>query len=207
MKILLAILALGAALGASAAEAPPTVQSVLDRFTAAVGGHPALEAIDVRHYRGTIIEDLSWKDPTHEETPFVAEADAAGRVRYAESEHWAELPDSNDTALGAKLHWLLHPHFAVCVEEFFPGLTISGREVRAGRNVVVLAPRDLDFAYYALYFDEETGLLNHVGYHNDLQDWRAENGVLFPHRWVFGRKGGHTTYVFAEIGSGRAPTP
>jgi hypothetical protein len=53
--------------------------------------------------------------------------------------------------------------------------------------------------------DEETGLLNHVGYHNDLGDWRAVNGVKHPHRWAFGHKGGHTTYISEKIVVSKAP--
>lgn len=208
--LLAAALLAGAAPPAAAGPGPgdgdlPTVRDVLDRFVTAVGGRTALERLHVRHYRGTIAQDLSWQDPQHRETAFLAEADASGRVRYAETGGWADLPDTNASDLRGKLRWLLHPRYALVVERFFPHLAVHGREVRAGRPVVVLAPRDLDFAYYALYFDEETGLLGHVGYHNDLEDWREEDGVLVPHRWVFGRKGGHTTYVFEEIAAGPAP--
>ena len=210
MKIPLAVLTMAVALaaGVAAAQPPadlPTVEAVLARFVAAVGGATALEQPQVRHYRGTIVQDLTWTDPQHQETPFLAEADAAGRVRYAEVAAWADVPDTNASSLSAKLRWILHPRFALQVEEFFPNLAVTGRETRNGRPVVVLSPRDLKFEHYALYFDEETGLLNHVGYHNDVQDWREVDGVLFPHRWVFGRKGGHTTYVFAEVAAGPAP--
>lgn len=175
---------------------------VLERFVEAVGGRAALEAIENRTVRGTIVQDLTWSDPTHEETPFVAEADARGRVRYAESADRADLPDLDDGEPSRQLRWLLHPRFALVVEEFFPGLRVAGREVRDGREVVVLAPADLRYEYYALYFDVETGLLRHVGYHNDVLDWHVvEGGVLFPGRWVFGRKGGHTTYVFEQVGA------
>ena len=196
-----ALLAWGAAPPAPADE-PVTVREVLDRFVEAVGGAECFADLDVRHYRGTIVQDLSWEDPTHTEVPFLAEADARGQVRYAEVDAWSDLPTAEDTDLRSKLRWVMHPHYALVVEDFFPELTVSGREVRAGRPVVVLAPRDLDYTYYALYFDEESGLLAHIGYHNDLEDWREVDGVLYPHRWVFGRKGGHTTYVFDEVGSG-----
>lgn len=188
------------------AEDPLTADEVLERFVEAVGGRAALEAIDVRHYRGRIVQDLSWKDPQHEEVPFVAEADAEGRLRYTESAEWANLPDLDTGEPRRKLRWLLHPRFALVVEEFFPDLEVRGREFRAGREVVVLASSELPFEHYALYFDLETGLLSHVGYHNDVEAWRLiDNGVLFPRRWVFGRKGGHTTYVFEEVADGAAP--
>ncbi|MGD9020770.1 MAG: hypothetical protein PVF46_03170 [Lysobacterales bacterium] len=183
----------------------PTVGEVLDRFVAAVGGTAALEAIDERRYRGTILQDLSWDEPQHRETPFIAVADAAGTVRYAETGDWSELPQIDAVDLQAKLRWVFHPRFALVVEDFFPGLRVDRREMRAGRKVVVLVPEGLKPEYYSLYFDEETGLLNHVGYHNDLGDWRAMDGIRHPHRWVFGRKGGHTTYTWREVIS-RPPT-
>jgi hypothetical protein len=184
---------------ALAADLPDT-EAVLARFVEVVGGRAALERLDARRYRGTIVQDLTWKEPRHQETPFVAEADVDGRVLYAESADWTELPELDDGEPRRKLRWLMHPRFALVVEDFFPDLRVTGREVREGRAVVVLAPRDLPFEHYALYFDEESGVLRHVGYHNDVEDWRAVDGVLFPHRWVFGRKGGHTSYVFEEVG-------
>ena len=38
-----------------------------------------------------------------------------------------------------------------------------------------------------------------MGYHNDVTDYRWVGGVLYPHRVIFGRKGGHTTYVLDEV--------
>jgi hypothetical protein len=186
----------------AAADDLPEVEQVLDRFVEAVGGRAALERIEVRRFRGTIVQDLTWKEPQHQETPFVAETGAGGRVRYAESADWADLPELDSGEPRRKLRWLMHPRFALVAEEFFPDLEVTGREVRGGRAVIVLAPEELPYEHYALYFDEETGLLNHIGYHNELPDWRNVDGVLFPGRIVFGRKGGHTTWVFEEVRGG-----
>lgn len=113
----------------------PTVEEVLARFVAAVGGQEALQRVDVRRCEGTIVQDLSWTDPTHQEAPFV----------------------------------------------------------------VVLSSPEQEFSYFALYFDLETGLLNHIGYHNEILEYRRVDGVCSPYRMVFGRKGGHTTYVLSEV--------
>jgi hypothetical protein len=212
MKTQLTVAAVAVLLAAAIAAAQPqtelpTVEAVLSRFVDAVGGAAALEQRQVEHYQGTIVQDLTWTDPQHQETPFLAEADTEGRVRYAETGAWSDLPDSSATALPARLRWLLHPQFALRIADFFPDLAVSGRELRDGRPVVVLAPRGLKYAYHALFFDEETGLLSHVGYHDDLTDWREADGVLFPRRYVCGRKGGHTTYVFTEVRAGPAPAP
>lgn len=168
--------------GTVIAEELPSLEEVLGYFIVAVGGADALQGIDERHYRGTIVQDLDRDKPQHRETPFMAVADATGKVRYAEGNDWPELPDEDAVELQAKLRWILHPRFALVVGDFFPGLSVERREVRNGRDVLVLVPKGLKPEYYSLYFDEETGLLNHVGYHNELGDWRELNGVL--HRIV-----------------------
>ncbi|MCP4574009.1 MAG: hypothetical protein GY838_16745 [bacterium] len=183
----------------------PTVDSVLTHFITAVGGPDALNALEERHHQGAIIQDLTWTEPQHQETPFVATADTTGLVRYAETASWSDLPPNDATDLRTKLRWVFHPRFALVVEDFFPHLRVDRREVRDGRPTVVLVPRDLKPEHYSLYFDEETGLLTHLGYHNWLEDWREADGVLVPHRFVFGRKGGHTTYVWEEIAAGPPP--
>jgi len=200
MKTVVTMFALAVFLGAALAEeALPTKDQVLQRFVEAVGGGAALEGRDEVWYSGTIVQDLAWKEPSHTETPFCCRASDTGWLSYVESADWADLPpeDTNEPAL--KLRWVMHPSFATQVEDFFPDLEVVRRETRAGRSVIVLAPADLKFEHYALYFDEETGLLNHIGYHNDLTDWREVDGVLCPHTFVFGRKGGHTTYEFEEV--------
>lgn len=183
----------------------PSKSEVIQRFVEAVGGRDALERIEARHFRGTIVEDLTWKDPRRSETPFVAEADSSGRVLYAETSDWTELPTVDSGEPRRDLRWLMHPQFALVLEEFYPELKVSGRERRAGRNVIVLLPRGLPREHYALYFDEVTGLLNHVGYHKDLRDWTQTDGILLPRSLVCGRKGGHTTYLFQTVGLGRTP--
>ena len=187
--------------GSAASGELPTRDEVLNRFAEAVGGKEALQAREQLCYEGTIVQDLAWKDPAHIEVPFRACAEKTGRLLYVESADWADLPGTDSGDPNLKLRWLMHPEFALTVEEFFPELEVRHREMRAGRGVIVLAPKAMKFEYYALYFDEETGLLNHVGYHNDLKDWRMVNGVLFPHTFIFGRKGGHTTYQFERVGA------
>jgi len=204
MLVLCLLFGLGAASVGQGAELP-TTREVLDRFVAAVGGRAAMEKIESRHFRGTIVQDLSWKDPQHQETPFVAETDAEGLVRYAESSSWQDLPVQDRGEPRNKLRWVMHPRFALEVEQFFPELEVQGREQREDRSVIVLVPRDLPRNHYSLYFDEETGLLAHIGYYNDLEDWQELDGILVPMRWAFSRKGGHTTYVVEEIRTGPAP--
>lgn len=205
IAMLIVFIAILAATAVSAGDELPTVEAVLDHFVTAVGGAEILNGVEERHYRGTIVQDLSWKEPAHQETPFLAAADADGHVRYAEVESWAELPAADAKDLRSKLRWIFHPRFALQVEEFFPNLRFSHCEEYQDGYLAVLVPQDLKPEYYSLYFDQTTGLLVQIGYHNWLRDWREVDGVLYPHEWVFGRKGGHTTYVWDEVATGPAP--
>jgi hypothetical protein len=201
MKMLTLIVGVGLAFTAPTAQAAdlPTVEDVLARFVAAVGGKEALQNVDVRRSTGTIVQDLSWTDPTHQETPFVVVADSDRNIRYAESRNWADADATAGADLRAKLRWLFHPRYALIVQDFFPDLAVNEVQERNGRQVVVLSSPDQQFSYFALYFDLETGLLNHIGYHNEILEYRWVDGVRYPHRVVFGRKGGHTTYVFQDV--------
>ena len=58
---------------------------------------------------------------------------------------------------------------------------------------------DRDLTYYALWFDRETGLLNQIGYHWNVKDYRPVDGVLVPHLIEEGRKGGVIRYQAEEI--------
>ena len=60
------------------------VADELQRFIEAVGGSQALEDRAGLGFEGVIIQDLTWTDPQHTETPFVAWAGLDGRVLYAE---------------------------------------------------------------------------------------------------------------------------
>lgn len=200
MKLSIALIFVLCFLAAPAgAEELPDARAVLDRFVEVVGSRAALERIETRHFRGTVIQDLAWKEPRHQERSFVAETHADGTVLYAESTERADLPALDTGEPGRKLRWLMHPRFALVVEDFFPDLRTVRREIREGRPVIVLQPASLPREHYSLYFDEFTGLLSHIGFYIDPLDWQETGGVLFPSRVVFGRKGGHTTWVFEEI--------
>ena len=198
-KMIWAVMLVTAMAGQAAPQDLPDPEAVIQRFIEAVGGSQALEDRAGLGFEGVIIQDLTWTDPQHTETPFVAWAGLDGRVLYAEKANLEDLPGIDTGEPTGLLRFLMHPRFALMVQEFYPGLTQVTREVRDGRLVLVLGPGGENSWSHALYFDEGTGLLSHVGYHHDLQEWREAQGVLFPHAVVFGRKGGHTTYQFDKI--------
>jgi hypothetical protein len=187
------------------AEDLPTKEEVLNRFEKAVGGKDALSTRSEIMVEGTIINDLSWKEPNYTETPFRARSDRDCQVLYAETTDWEDLPHEDSGQPQVKLRWLMHPAFASVIEDFFPDLRVIGREIRNDRPVVVLSPVGHDPTHYNLYFDETTGLLSHIGYYDDLVDWREIHGVMFPRKFVSSRKGGSTTYRFDVVHVSSAP--
>jgi hypothetical protein len=202
--------------GASAeVGALPTPEQIIDRYIDALGGRVALEKLYTRVCTGHIITDLTWKTPRVEALRFEAYAEVPSSILFtthSEDETWREgfdgqtgwllkdgeltLDESTD---GRKLDWLLNPQNALRIEEYFPELALSGLESVAGRPAYVLVPAGMDPAHYSFFFDTETGLLLGIGYHTEVHDYRCVGGVLFPYRFVFGRKGGSTSYVFDDV--------
>lgn len=185
-------------LGVAWGEELPSKEAVLSRFIEAVGGHDALEGAEECKYWGVIDQYLSWQDPKQTITPFVAQSNSEGKVWYSENGNWSDLKPAEKYVPRLKLRWLMHPRFALVVEEFFPDLRVNRWEQREGRRFIVLIPAQLNADYYSLYFDAETGLLTYLGIYNELSDWKMAGGVLFPHVFHASRKGGHTIHRFEE---------
>jgi len=94
--------------------------------------------------------------------------------------------------------FVLDPQGPLRIGEYFGKMRLTGIVGYEGRSVYAVET-DRDATYYTLYFDAESGLLTNIGYHWYLEDYRAADGVLMPHRVVAGRKGGSVTHVFDEI--------
>jgi hypothetical protein len=212
--ILTVLLATGAN-GGDTPAALPTVDQVLDRYVASVGGREALESLETRVCRLHLTDDLSGKDPPVEVVPIESAADAAGRVRWTEHKtgddrsegfdgriFWVDEgagPVTRDDPIPLKLRYLYDPQGPLRFREYFPGLTVDGVQDVAGHSCYRLVPADLDPAYYASYFDVATGDLVRLGHYWSLEDYREIDGVRVPFRVVNSRKGGSSTYVFDSI--------
>jgi len=193
----------------------PTVDEVLQRHVEACGGREAIEALSNRHCRGRVVTDLSWTDPRVTEARFEAWTGIPDRYRMVSSTKEGEILEVYDGRAGwkrdatgiqqddklgrSKLAWLLNPRNALRLQEYFPELRVTGRSERAGRAVWNVESATRNPAHWLLSFDVETGLLAHIGYYWDLEDFREVDGVLFPFRVVCSRKGGSSTYYFDEV--------
>jgi caffeoyl-CoA O-methyltransferase len=193
----------------------PAVDEILEKYIQALGDRQAIEKLETRVCRGRFIHDLNWKTPSHEEVSFEAYFHVPDKWMYSETSTEGILREgcdgktlwtqkNNDIELltdrkWTKLSFLLDPQGSLHIQNYFHGLVVKGKESVSGRTVYVVQPESLSAAHYSLYFDAETGLLNRIGYYDELSDYRDVDGVQVPFRMAKSRKGGSSTYVFDEV--------
>ncbi|HEV2115952.1 MAG TPA: hypothetical protein VGR48_08000 [Terriglobales bacterium] len=166
----------------------PSVDSILDRFVQALGGHAALEKINSMVFTGVLnISQLKTSGKTTEyfRSPdyfaFVAEIPGYGTVRtiYDGKAAWNSDPKQgvsqisgpqlSDISRRSDIHWNLK------LKEFYPGLKVIGREKVNGKDAWALEST-VDGWTYRLYFDTETGLL--VRFDTDTHKAEGNSSVL-----------------------------
>lgn len=200
----------------AAAEKQPTAAEVLDRYIEALGGREAIEQLETRVCTGKLTTDLTDRQhPTYEslylETRSAAPqsflfqfwSDQGIRLEgFDGSMGWVKDRcgvQTDDHAWYRKEAFLLNPQGPLYIDRYFPGLTSLGRMELEGREVYALRPDSLKPQYYTLYFSTENNLLIAIGYHCWVEEYREVDGVLVPHRFVFGRKGGSSVYEFETV--------
>lgn len=197
----------------SATSGHVTVAEVLERYIEAIGGRGAITALHSRHCEGREITDLSSRQyPIFESHHLEAYAqvpssyytrertDGGDFIRAGNGDRaWKKdrcgtVEDS--TGGHRRLDWLLNPHNALVIQEYFPDLTVDSTLQIRGFTVYSLTSPAL---HRPFYFDTDTGLLIGIGPNWEIHDYREVDGVLFPHRIVMSRKGGSTTYEFDQV--------
>ncbi|MFZ1947507.1 MAG: hypothetical protein WAW06_08155 [bacterium] len=197
---------------AAISDSLPAAEMVIQRYVDALGGREAIQRLSTRVCMGRRTTDLDWTPPVCETVPIVTYSRVPGSLLIVEhtphgimcegfdgTTWWAQHPGGvsrEGQPADPKLSWLINPHNALRLEDYFPGLRVTGQDYIDGGSVLVLEPIGLDRVYYSLYFDDATGLLVRVGYYTVLQDYREVDGVKFPFRVSTSRQGGSTTYVF-----------
>jgi len=212
--VLLAAL-LMTAVTASAGDLP-TVDEILDRYVAALGGRENILKLETRVLTGTQIDDRPFRGPPVH-AALEAWADTSGRWAMAlcdsAGEHregfdgqtnWVRQPGESvreNDYRNTKLAFLFNPQGPLQVERYFPNLRLTGTRIFEGVTYYMVE-NDLKYEYYTLYFEVETGLLTRIGFHWWLEDLREIDGVLVPFTIVRGRKGGSTNLVFESVKHG-----
>lgn len=191
----------------------PSVEKILARYVNAVGGTDAIQKVSSRACTGRVVTDLSSRQkPVYEECSFEAFSSLqskyslktysdAGEIIHAYDGRVAWTQDKDGlhiecVAENMPLSWILIPQNALDLHRYYSNLEYAGMEYIDGQLCHILISIDMG---ETLYFSRESGLLIRIGNFCTLKDYYSVNGVLFPHRIEFSRKGGSTAYVFDRV--------
>lgn len=198
----------------------PTVDQILDKYLAAVGGTEALQKIKTRVQKGTI--------------------DAMGK--QSPIEVYSEAPDkrvsishinggSSVTAFNGQVGWLTIPggvhhmtaaeresasidaqmYFAVKVREMYKEFRVRpGEEIGGRTTYLVAATATPGHPQIRMYFDEQTGLLLRLIRYTetalgknpaqvDYAEYKEIDGVKVPYRWTLVRPNGAFTIHIDQV--------
>ena len=180
----------------SAAELP-TLEQVLDRYIAALGGQEALAKLESRTIIGKQVDDRPYKGAPVE-TPFEARADTSTGWTLVFHEAEGDVGEYGDSGKNTKLAFIFNPRAPLMLEKYFPNPRLTGTWEYDGIHYYKVE-NDLKFEHYTLYFEVETGTLTRIGYHWSLEDYREVDGVLIPFTVAQGRKGGLTNLYFDSV--------
>lgn len=206
------ILIMFVALPALAGELP-TLEQILDRYIEGLGGREAIANLETRTIFGREIDDRPYAGPPVE-SKLEVRADAAGnwtmilegpdgewREGAWEGDNWVQKPGEDVEPAeyqNTKLAFLFNPQGPLMIEDYFPNPRVTGTWVYDGVEYYQVE-NDLQFEYYTLYFEVETGQLTRIGYHWWLEEFEEIDGVMIPAKVVQGRKGGSTNLYFDSV--------
>ena len=191
----------------------PSVESLLRRYVEAVGGREAILALRTRVASMHIVTDLAWDPPVYEVDTLSVYGTSSGEflvitrtpqgmmLKGCDSdEAWKiDLAGSvfNFVAADARDRWMTDPQFPLKMRHYFPHMEVIGLDVWGGDMVFVVETDGEEL--HRLGFDPDTGLLTRLGYNRELHDYEVVNGVLMPHRVVYSRKGGSSTFILDSV--------
>jgi hypothetical protein len=197
----------------ASAEDLPTVEEVLNRYVEVIGGREAIEKLTTRICIGVETTDLTSREqPIYEALHLETYSKIPGNLymeTWSDSEIYRRGYDGKDRWVKDKcgvrhedyigkdrMAWLLNPHNALVIDEYFPNLKMKGKARVRGMEVFILESPD---SHRPLFFEIKTGLLIGFGHNWEIHDYRKVDGVLFPHKILMSRKGGSTVYEFSEV--------
>ncbi len=186
---------------AAAAPAEPSVDAVLSKSIAAVGGKEAIEKIHTRRLRG------SFTGGDGEPHPIEISQTSSGKYRSSVSLKDGAFTIVFDGKAGTtggptwnnpmepseieRIRWRADLFPAADLKSRFPTLAVRGRESVGGRDAWILQARDADGKKATFWFDAEDGLLlrtlrfqrtalGDTPEQADYSDYRDVDGVKVP---------------------------
>jgi hypothetical protein len=189
-----------------------TLEHILERYVEAIGGQEAIEKLTTRVSKGRFIDDRPYAGPkkvipfeTFSKIPdksllILKHPENTEREGFDGNIRWRL--DNNglvrrENQERSQMDYFLDPQNALRIQEYFPGMGLMGKVKLRGHTVYVVG-NSRKSPHYTLYFDVETGLLIQIGYY-ELHEYQDVDGVRFPFRLEYSRKGGSNTYVFDDV--------
>jgi len=191
----------------------PTLEQILERHVAAVGGRDAIARLTTRVMKGRLVTDLPTREPpVNESNGFEFYSKMSGKYRFTQQSawgvrregydghvcwSWAGADISLDHHYDRRMAWYVDSQSALRMRDYFPDMRVVGTSTLDGRLAYRVAIDD--DRSHDLFFDAETGLLVRLGYNRELGDYREVDGVLVPFIMALSRKGGSSTYVVESV--------
>jgi hypothetical protein len=188
------------------------LEQVLERYVEAMGGEEAIAELTTRVCKGRFIDDrpyagakqiipfesfsklrdkslLILKHPENTE-----QEGFDGSIRWRLDKNGLVQRENRERS---QMDYFLDPQNALRIREYFPGMELMGKAKLRGHSVYVVE-NSRKSPHFTLYFDVKTGLLIQIGYY-ELLEYNKVDGVQFPFRLEYSRKGGSNSYVFDEV--------
>ena len=208
--------------GAAAGGSAPTVDQVLDKYVAAMGGAEAIHKVTSRTMKGSLLAggnqtpiEVLTKAPNKRVSishgangdSFTSFDGTAGWLgSTGRPAHDMSAVESGAASIDAEFY------LALRVKELFPQLRRGRAETIDGVDCDVLIGSAPGKPAVRLYFDKATGLLKRqvrlaetpLGRNPtqiDYADYKAVDGVTIPLRWTLSRTNGRFTIQIAEVKS------
>jgi photosynthetic reaction center cytochrome c subunit len=207
---------------ASPADASVTVDSIVDRYVAALGGADAMRAVNSRSMKGSILAggnqmpiEVVTKAP-NKRISITHMGDSESYTAFDGTVGWLgskgrparDMTPAESGASGLDAEFYL----ALRLKDIFTQLRVGRPEQINGIDCQTLIGSGPGHPPVRLYFDTKTGLLarmvrfaetpvGRMPTQIDYADYRAADGVKIPFRWTLSRPNGRFTIQIAEVKS------
>jgi len=208
----------------TATSGVPTVDQILDKYVAAMGGTSRLAGVTSFAAKGTSIAygeigkgdpaELYAKAPNQLATIVHQRDGDMTRVFDGQTGYFMlpltvvqVYPWTGGAIQGAKLE--AEMIFPARIKEFLTNWRVSYPITLDGREVDVVQGTGPDNLLATLYFDKQSGLLNRLIHYRlsavgrvatqiDVSDYRSVGGMMFPFRWSYAWVSGREEYTWTE---------
>ena len=183
-------------------EALPTVEQILDKYVAAIGGRAAIERLNTRVSKGTqvIWDGTEFPFETTQKSPdkyldvTTRPNNVVVTIGFDGTAAWLQGPRGLRDLGGSQLADLKRDadlRGDLRLRELYPDMSVAGKERIGERDAYVIVSRISDKRLERLYFDARTGLLLRIAATTEtplarlpeetvFEDYREVDGVKLP---------------------------